>query len=402
MTKTALQKNLNFEQVCKNPRSTISDRAIARIATHPQFNQKIEGIKAAVKSFKDERTKSGKQVGNDKVQNNAEKGNPQPLDKKKEKRNEKKDNVILEAKKKIQNQEGGDIFKETAGVTESEKERGKTSKLIVTSVCQQKETSQPNNVKPAKTGSSNEVVKNTPQTKGATKKPAPEALLSKKEEEESDLESSDDEDKQYFDDSTEERFHKQSSESGESESEDDFFIGKVSKYGKKKRKGMEREKGHEVKADPAVEVQSKQDELESKPKLNSHQSIFCSSLARGVGRGRGGDKFRSQGKPKGGSWMQRDFGKQSKFQKQEEGTGKHSLNPKTDWSKKPFSSDSRGKGRGRGNAISQKPQRGGGLFSQQKPQQALHPSWEASKKRKEQQGQILAFQGKKIKFDDDD
>lgn len=409
MTKTALQKNLNFEQVCKNPKSTISDRAIARIATHPQFNQKIEGIKAAVKSFKDERTKSGKQVGKEKVQNNAEKGNPQPLDKKKEKRNEKKDNVILEAKKKMQNQEGGDIFKETAGFTESEKERGNASKLSVTSVCQGKETSQHNNLKPAITESSNEMLKNTPQINSATKKSAPEAPLSKKEEDESDLELSDDEDKQYFDDSTEERFHKQSSESGESESEDDFFIGKVSKYGKKKRNGTEREKGHEVKGDPAVEVQSKQDELESKPKLNSFQSIFCSSLTRskpgagrGAGRGRGGDKFRSQGKPKGGSGMQRDFGKQSKFQKQEKGTGKHSLNPKTDWSKKPFSSDSRGKGRGRGNAISQKPQRGGGLFSQQKPQQALHPSWEASKKRKEQQGQILAFQGKKIKFDDDD
>ena len=31
----------------------------------------------------------------------------------------------------------------------------------------------------------------------------------------------------------------------------------------------------------------------------------------------------------------------------------------------------------------------------------LHPSWEASRKRKQQMSQIQPFQGKKIKFDDD-
>lgn len=33
-------------------------------------------------------------------------------------------------------------------------------------------------------------------------------------------------------------------------------------------------------------------------------------------------------------------------------------------------------------------------------EQPLHPSWEASKRRREQMSQITAFQGKKIKFDD--
>lgn len=33
-------------------------------------------------------------------------------------------------------------------------------------------------------------------------------------------------------------------------------------------------------------------------------------------------------------------------------------------------------------------------------EQALHPSWEASRRRREQMSQITAFQGKKIKFDD--
>jgi hypothetical protein len=30
----------------------------------------------------------------------------------------------------------------------------------------------------------------------------------------------------------------------------------------------------------------------------------------------------------------------------------------------------------------------------------VHPSWEAKKKLKEQQGAVFAFKGKKIKFDD--
>ncbi|KAK6324239.1 hypothetical protein J4Q44_G00065780 [Coregonus suidteri] len=55
VTKAALQKNLSFEFVCRNPKATISDRAITRIATHPQFSKKIDTIKAAIKAFKDER-----------------------------------------------------------------------------------------------------------------------------------------------------------------------------------------------------------------------------------------------------------------------------------------------------------------------------------------------------------
>lgn len=89
VTKTALQRNLNFEQECKNPKSTISDRAIARIATQPQFNKKIEDIKAAVKAFKEERMKGGKEVGKEKVQNKAGKVIPQSPDKKRERKSEK-------------------------------------------------------------------------------------------------------------------------------------------------------------------------------------------------------------------------------------------------------------------------------------------------------------------------
>lgn len=38
--------------------------------------------------------------------------------------------------------------------------------------------------------------------------------------------------------------------------------------------------------------------------------------------------------------------------------------------------------------------------TKQQLQLALHPSWEASRRRKEQQSNIAVFQGKKITFDD--
>lgn len=395
VTKTALQKSLNFEQECKNPNSTISDRAIARIATHPQFNKKIEDIKAAVKAFKEERMKGGKQVGTEKMQNKAGKVTPQSPAKK----------PITAVEKKIDSEEEDDMFTETAGANfmEPEKEKGKAVNSNVTLVCQSKEKPEPEKVRPTPLKSSK--VEKKPNLKSL-----PEVLQKKKDEEESDLELSDEE-KEYFDDSTEERFRKQSSQS-ESD-DDDFFVGKVSKFKKKKLKNTQGEKGHEVQIEQTDEVQSKPKELESrqKSKAASLQSVFCTSLAAskpsggsGAGRGRGGDKFRGQGRPWGSGGQKRDFRKQSKFQKEEKGTERPSGSTysKSDSSEKPFPSDSRGKGRGREAVTRKRDHRHGGVFSSQAPQQALHPSWEASKKRKEQQGQIMAFQGKKIKFDDDD
>lgn len=386
MTKTALQKDLNFELVCKNPKSTISDRAVARIATHPQFSKRIEAIKSAVKAFKDERTKAGKQMFKEKMQNKVKKGTPRVSDK----GGEKEEEVTVEPQK---SEEGDNVLKDPVGSTFIESEKQTVEELI------------PKNVKPA-TGKSvkNVRMKNKPQSKNEEKEARPKSMLqSESDEAESKLESSDEEDKQYFDDSTEERFHKQSSQSEESDGDDDFFVGKVSKFKKKKQKtetGPENQNGQDAKADENKEVRSKPDQ---KPKATSLQSVFCSSLAKraaGRGAGRGGDTFR--GNPKGSRGMQRDFGKKSRFHKEEKDTERHSFNSKTDSPKESFGFDSRGKGRGAGEAIRQKAHRGGGGFSHQVPQQALHPSWEASRKRKEQQGQIMAFQGKKIKFDDDD
>ncbi|KAM8767581.1 serum response factor-binding protein 1 [Acanthopagrus schlegelii] len=422
VTKTAMQRDFNFEKECKNPKSTMSDRAIARIATHPQFNKKIQDIKTAVKAFKNERMKGGKLVERVKVENKAEKvqnkaenvqikdvgSTSQSPDKRVERKSEKDEEDIIKGEKEIIQSEGGDcipIDTMDATIAQPEKEMVKAAHLAVTADDERKEMqSKPKNVRPAVVKSTvKDIVKNKPQSKDAEKKPslkpAPEVLQNNDtDEDESDVESSDEE-KEYFDDSTEERFHKQSSQSEESD-EDDFFVGKVSKFKKKKKKGVEEEKVSEVKVGPTDELQSKLDELESrlKSKATSLQSVFYSSLSaskpgggRGSGRGRGGDKFRGG---RGGGGLNKDFSQQSKFQKQEKGADRNSGSKysKPESSEKGFSSFGRGRGRGRG----------GSVFSHQAPQQALHPSWEASKKRKEQQGQILAFQGKKIKFDDDD
>uniref|UniRef100_A0A3Q4GEM2 Serum response factor-binding protein 1 n=1 Tax=Neolamprologus brichardi TaxID=32507 RepID=A0A3Q4GEM2_NEOBR len=339
VTKTALQKNLSFEQVCKNPKSTISDRAIARIATHPQFSRKIENIKAAVKAFKEERTKSGKRGGKEKVQNQGKAVEGKvtlQLQEKKEGKEELRENSEEEHLKESEDGAVAEVGEKT--------EKGGTSDVHA-----QKKT-EPKSVRaaPGKTSDIKEIVKN----KSPVKKEKP-IIQAEAAEEESDLESSGDEEKEYFDDSTEERFHKQSSQSEESDDDDGFFVGKVRK-----------DSAENVKSSDKLENQL--DELESrlKSKATKLESLFCPSLAgggRGAGRGKGGDKFRKHNK---------DFNKQPKFQK--------------------------------GDVLRQKDHRGGGVFSHRAPQQALHPSWEASKRRKEQQGQILAFQGKKIKFGDDD
>uniref|UniRef100_A0AAY5LB89 Serum response factor-binding protein 1 n=1 Tax=Esox lucius TaxID=8010 RepID=A0AAY5LB89_ESOLU len=232
---------------------------------------------------------------------------------------------------------------------------------------------------------------------------------------ESDLESSDEDsdEKEYFDDSTEERFHKQSSQSEESD-DDDFFLGKVSKLKNKKRRDTAAAPpGHEVGSssvtgenpllqplDSLKPHQTEQDKLEDR--LNSKAtftSVFCSSLSgsRGWGdggRGSGRDGGRGSGRD-GGRGSGRDGGRGS-GRDGGRGSGRDGgRGLGRDGGRGSGRGGGRGSGRGRGREPCAFP-------SHQAPEQALHPSWEASKKRKEQLTQIVAFQGKKIKFDDDD
>lgn len=364
-----MQKNLNFEQECKNPKSTVADRAIARIATHPQFNKKIQDIKAAVAVFEEDRKWGGKE----KEKNKAGKVTVQSDKKNKTKSDNQKHVVKKQKSLAVEGEES--VFQRIVDVTEPNKELSTVNESAERTVANNNKRKTPQ-TKTAAVAKNTEVkdVKNALKMKEKPES-APES------EEESDLDSSDDDDeeKEYFDDSTEERFHKQSSHSEESE-EDDFFVGKVSKFKKKKQKDVEMAKAN---GDQTEEDRSRRE------KVTSLDSIFCSSLARSkTGRGRGAGRGQT-GDGRGGRGRGDSRGR--------DGPG-GALGKRSNFQEKPSHGD-RGRGRGRGGVARKTDHRDESVFS---AMPALHPSWEASKKRKEQQGQILAFQGKKIKFDDDD
>lgn len=243
---------------------------------------------------------------------------------------------------------------------------------------------------------------------------------------ESELDLSDDEEKPYFDDSTEERFHKQSSMSEESD-DDDFFIGKVNKFKKKKKNlatGDEKTKDVKNNADQDNMQDHKQEEKEttnrSDFKPSKFESVFCTALSRSSNASlRPRDRFCAKPlsrfqkpgrQPEGDSntsWEKEQNQNLASNRK----TGSSFHNQKRDsssnWGRKekgPF-----GTGNGRqpfdhrqNQSRSQRPPPGKNFKSSRQASEALHPSWEASRKRKEQTSQIAAFQGKKIKFDDDD
>nr|XP_029501701.1 serum response factor-binding protein 1 [Oncorhynchus nerka] len=476
VTKAALHKNLSFEFVCKNPKATISDRAVARIATHPQFSKKIDTIKAAIKAFKDERMSVEKgdqkktvrkqplkvvevieqprdsdgggvegEEGDEEEMDEEEDGTPVDEEEDGTPADEEEDGTPAESltvdkpaviekqpvDKTVRVTEEDDVStienKESAientvadpqptEMSEAEKTLLDSSTPFTIEAPQVVPTK---NIVTMKNTPQKQVVqkltKDTPATQ-KTQDPKPQKVTKPQnkdvknkqddeedsdddhEEEESDLESSDDE-KDYFDDSTEERFRKQSSQSDESDN-DDFFLGKVNKFKKKSDtttappgggEGKSSELGKNPLLEPLESLKPHQTELdELEARLNSKgKSIFCSSLSGsrgGRGRGRGGGRGAGRGMGRGG-------GRGGDFKNRGRGGDDGP-------SRGPGSHDG-GSGRGRGDFGRQREGRGfSSTPSSQPPQQALHPSWEASKKRKEQQTAVVAFQGKKIKFDD--
>ncbi|KAK6494564.1 serum response factor-binding protein 1 [Huso huso] len=364
VTKAALQRNIIFEKVCKNPNSTSSERATARIASHPQISKKIIDIEAAIKAFKEEREiqSEGKDTQEvlkleDTVQNTQsvqEKDHSEDLELTLSGDTAESINQIIKT--------------EHVHSLESNKDTDKTDALPETVIMQENA-----NIKTSVGDTSNAISqRKSPHKKNKTQpKPQNEAsgtIIQDKHEsqgEESELEESDEEDKEYFDDSTEERFYKQSSMSEDSGGDDDdFFIGKVKQTKKKKSDtGLRQEKGK-----TEARKSEKEDTEESRHMSNQNklQSVFCNSLSGSKVSKPLEQKRKSQGKPqvnKGSAVLNRP-----QFKKQ-----------------LPRAAASR-------------------QFTSKVPhvQQSLHPSWEASRRRKEQQAQITAFQGKRIKFDDDD
>ncbi|EFB27865.1 hypothetical protein PANDA_007553, partial [Ailuropoda melanoleuca] len=355
VTKSALGDDINFEKICKKPDSTATERAVARLAMHPLLKKKIDVLKAAVKAFKDAR----QNVVEVKSSENASE------------ENHSKDTLCSnDDASKLQHE--GTIISE-----QKEKEAKILAKKPINS--KEKRTKMehgpsavdvPNS--PSKPSERADVVSSEPQKTPADPKMKTLSKTKKGKESSSSLDSNSDgeelqeEEKEYFDDSTEERFYKQSSMSEDSDSGDDFFIGKVRRTRKKESSCHSSVKEQK----PPQKMLLEEDTLEThqsirnainKPNTESRkfESVFFHSLSGSKSSRR---NYREQA-PKS---------KTPGFQQNE---------PQLK------------------NLFNKSAQRGLESTKQQS-QLPLHPSWEASRRRKEQQSKIAVFQGKKITFDD--
>ncbi|KAM5261961.1 serum response factor-binding protein 1 [Hipposideros larvatus] len=358
ITKSALGDDINFEKVCKKPDSTATERAIARLAMHPLLKKKIDVLKAAVKAFKDAR------------QNDAE---VEPS--KKATENHSKDTLCSNVDAIKLQHEGINTIeqkdKETKILAKKPINNSNNSKEKIAKMEQRPKAVDIAN-SPSKTSEKDSVVPAILQKTPAD--PVIKALNQTKKEKEcdsslgnnSDGEELHEEEKEYFDDSTEERFYKQSSMSEDSDSGDDFFIGKVRRTRKKESSCHS----------SVLEQKSTKKAFSEEDILETHQGIRT------------------------------DKNKTSTEVKTFESVFFHSLSGSK--SSKRNCREQAPKSNTQGFQQNEPPFKNQFIKSAQRgpenPKQQsllpLHPSWEASRRRKEQQSKIAVFQGKKITFDD--
>ncbi|NXL72838.1 SRFB1 protein, partial [Leptocoma aspasia] len=364
VTRLALRTEVNFESVCKKPNCTAAERAMARLATHPTLKPRFVELKAAVKAFKDARKNPDKDTPMEKDQSEEQSKPAQHSN----------NSLDDQASKRPQKQQGRE-HKTKPGM------KIETDKVLCESESEQKTVEMERAYAPEEPSFVAVEMQSVTQNKTGKKldyqKRKENMSMNKLNAIKEIIDDSDEEhpnEKEYFDDSTEERFYNESSDS-DSDSNDDFFIGKV----KKKKKGAAvnnfsstKEKGSVqksvMKTEKSTVSGTAQDLIveERKPlaKASKLESVFCSSLST--------TNQKSQKR------------RNTKDQPlKNEGTGflKNEAKPK----KKPFAKAS------------------GGIKCNSKKaplEQPLHPSWEASRRRREQMSQITAFQGKKIKFED--
>ncbi|NXC51210.1 SRFB1 protein, partial [Penelope pileata] len=357
VTRLALRKEVNFESVCRKPKSTASERAIARLATHPLLKLKIAELKAAVKAFKDARQNPAKANPSEKKKSEAQPTSAQHS-------NSNLDDQVL---KLVQKQQGGEHKTKKSVKTETirgDDESGSEQKSMDMERTPKEFSSQA--VTQNKTGKKLGF-KKMKENMSMNKFTAMKEIIS----DDSDLEQHSDE--EYFDDSTEERFYNQTSNS-DSDSDDDFFIGKVKRKKKPaavndlssvKDKNTLQEKILKKEKNPVSGTEQDLIMEEGKPhaKARKLESVFCDSLSTSNQKSRN----------------RRRNTKDQPFKNRQ--TALHKREPQL--KKQPFAKDS-------GPKCDNKPH----------VEQPLHPSWEASRRRREQMSQITAFQGKRIKFDD--
>ncbi|NXM56809.1 SRFB1 protein, partial [Illadopsis cleaveri] len=366
VTRLALRTEVNFESVCKKPDCTAAERAMARLATHPTLKPRFVELKAAVKAFKDARK-------------NPDKVTPVKMDQSEEQpKSAQHSNSDLDdqASKWPQKQQGCEQKIKSGMKTETDKveelceSKSEQKTVEMERACAPEEPSfqavEMQTVTQNKTGKKLDYQKRK-ENMSMNNLNAIKEIIDNSDQEHPN-------EKEYFDDSTEERFYNESSDS-DSDSNDDFFIGKVKKKKKvaavnnfSSTKGKSSVQKNVMKTEKSTVSGTAQNLImeERKPlaKASQLESVFCSSLST--------TNQKSQNR------------RNTKDQPlKNERTG--FLKNETELKKKPFAKAS-----------------GGTKCNNKKAhlEQPLHPSWEASRRRREQMSQITAFQGKKIKFDD--
>lgn len=396
VTTRALEGSTDMEKVLQDPQSSALERVTARITTHPRFVKKLQDVRQAIEEEKIKAAKAGEENKDVSEMMKAEESDSDSeveeeevdigdcIDDEEEEEEEKVKEMLPTLKVIPRSDDGKPKEFASAEKISKEVELEKAAR----SPANPKSSSRPA-VKAVQSLSSkrNEAAPPLRQvSKPDIKKPE-----NRKDKEESDLSDSEEE-KEYFDDSTEERFHKQSSYSEQSD-DDDFFLGKVSKLKKKKSDTAPRK---EKTNDPD---KAQVNEARETPKFKV-QSIFCSTLSSSSASPQKG-KHSSPRPPRFQSQKRSQADEKQWVTSQSSGREKRPPGFKHQTPGSRESSKQKGPGDKTDKPAFERknmPINKAGKHSQQ----ALHPSWEASMKRKEQQSQITVFQGKKIKFDDDD
>ncbi|NWR74252.1 SRFB1 protein, partial [Centropus unirufus] len=365
VTRLALRTEVNFESVCRKSDCTATERAVARLATHPILKPRFVELKAAVQAFKDARKSSAKETPSKKAKSEEQPKSAQhlntnledqalkPAKKQKGCENRMKKNVRTEADRVAE-----ELHESESRQKNAEMERAHAPEKSLFQAVEMKAVTQ------------NKIGKKLGYQKRKENMSMNKLNTIKKKMGDSELEQPNEE--EYFDDSTEERFYNQSSDS-DSDSNDDFFIGKVKRNKKlaavsdvssaKEKDTLQKNVVKKENAVPGIAQDFIRTEGKLQEKASKLESVFCSSLST------------AKQKPQ----------RKRNAKDQPPRTGRTALLKKeTQLKKQPFAKAAGMKGNNK-KACSEQP---------------LHPSWEASRRRREQVSQITAFQGKKIRFDD--
>ncbi|NXY20285.1 SRFB1 protein, partial [Atrichornis clamosus] len=356
------------------PNCTATERAMARLATHPTLKPRFVELKAAVKAFKDARK-------------NPDKATPMKKDKSEEQPKSAQhlnSNLDDKTPKLAQNQQGCEhktklsMKIETDKVVEELNENESEQKTVEIERAYAPEESSFQAVE-MQAVTQNKTGKELGYQKRKENMSMNKLNATKEVVDDSDQEHPNE--KEYFDDSTEERFYNESSDS-DSDSSDDFFIGKVKKkkkvaavtnFSSKNQKDSLQK--NIVKTEKSTVPGTVQELImeESKPhvKASKLESVFCSSLST--------SNQKSQNRRSLHNFVKVHDVVNILFY-----TCTGFLKNEPQLKKQPFAKASGIKCNNEKACL----------------EQPLHPSWEASRRRREQMSQITAFQGKRIKFDD--